>query len=377
MKNFVVFLYILFLSIFTIFSYVFLDPHITQLKNIFTDFSFDQRILTTFFYISLVVIFFIFYSIFIWLTVRRKINTKDVIRLVIITVLILFFSYPVMLSYDILNYIATSKISFFYHENPYVIMPIEIPGDSLFSFMHAANKIALYGPFWILITGIPYFLGFGNLLLTLFSFKIFVTAFFLGTGFLIWKISKNILPVILFSLNPLIAIETLVSGHNDIFMIFLVLLSFFLLMKKKLGLAIFFFTSSILIKYTTLFLIPVFLFVVWKTIKKSEINWDKIFYYSSLLMMLGFFLSPFREEIYPWYAIWFLPFVFLISKKKMLLYLSILLSFGLLFRYVPYMFSGTHAGLTPLFKSIVTFVPPSLILFYYIYKKLWGKIYSR
>lgn len=378
MKNFVVFLYILFLSIFTIFSYAFLDPHIIQLKSIFTDFSFNQRILTTFFYISQVIIFFIFYGIFIWFGVRKKIEIKDVIKLIMITTLILFFSYPVMLSYDILNYIATSKILFLYRENPYVIMPIEIQGDLLFSFMHAANKIALYGPFWLLITGIPHFLGFDNLLLTLFSFKIFITAFYLGTVYLVWKISKNILPVILFSLNPLIAIETLVSGHNDIFMIFLVLFSFFLLMRKKLGLAIFFFTASVLIKYTTLLLIPVFLFIVWKTIKKHEINWDKIFYYSSLLMTIAFLLSPIREEIYPWYAIWFLPFVFLIYKKKILLFVSVFLSFGLLFRYVPFMLLGTYAGITPLIKSIATFVPVTLICFYIILKmKLWERIFSR
>jgi len=377
MKNFIIFLYILFLSILTVFSYAFLDPNITALKKLFIDFAFDQRVFTTIFYISLVVIFFIFYGIFLWLGIRKKIHAKDVIRLTAITVIVLFFSYPVMLSYDILNYIATSKVLFFYQENPYVIMPIEIAGDSLFSFMHAANKVALYGPFWVLITGIPHFLGFGNLLLTLYSFKIFIAIFYLGTAFIIWKISKNIIPVILFSLNPLIAIETLVSGHNDIVMIFLALFSFFLLTKKKVFIAVLFFILSIFIKYSTILLIPVFLYALWKIVKKKEINWKTIFYFSAFCMLAGFLLSPLREEIYSWYAIWFLPFVFLIPDKKILLYVSVSLSFGLLFRHVPYMFSGTHAGLTPLFKSIVTFVPASLVLLYFIYKKLWEKIYSR
>ena len=377
MKNFLTFPYILFLSTFTIFSYAFLDPNITQLRKLFTDFAFDQRVLATVFYISLVVIFFIFYGIFLWLSIRKKIHAKDVIGLTVITVMVLFFSYPVMLSYDILNYIATSKVLFFYRENPYVIMPIEIAGDSLFSFMHAANKVALYGPFWVLIAGIPHFLGFGNLLLTLFSFKIFIAIFYLGTAFLIWKMSKNIIPVILFSLNPLIIIETLVSGHNDIVMIFLTLLSFFFLTKKKVFFAVLFFILSILIKYSTILLIPVFLYALWKIVEKKEINWKTIFYFSALCMLAGFLLSPLREEIYSWYAIWFLPFVFLIPERKILLYVSVSLSFGLLFRNVPYMFSGTHAGLTPLFKSIAAFVLPSLVLLYFIYKKLWGKISSR
>lgn len=377
MKNLAISLYVLFLSIFTIFSYAFLDPNITDLKKIFTDYAFDQRALTTVFYIVSVVIFFIFYGIFVWLGIRKKIDIKDVIKLIGITFAVLFFSYPVMLSYDILNYIATSKVLFFYQENPYIIMPIEFAGDSLFSFMHAANKVVLYGPFWVLATGVPYFLGFGSLLLTLFSFKLFISFFYLGTVFLIWKMSKNIIPIILFSLNPLVVIESLVSSHNDIVMMFLTLLSFFLLTKKKVFLAIIFFILSILIKYTTILLLPVFLYSLLRIVRKKEINWKNIFYFSSILMYIAFLLSPIREEIYPWYAIWFLLFVFLVPEKKILLYVSFLLSFGLLFRYVPYMFSGTHGGLTPIFKSIVTFGSASLILLYFSYKKLWEKISSR
>ncbi len=376
MNFLLIFIYILFLFLFTIFSYAFLDPNIIQLRKLFTDFSFDQRALTTVLYASLVVIFFIFYGTFVWLGIRKKIHARDVIRLVGITVVVLFFSYPVMLSYDIVNYMATSKVLFFYQENPYVIMPIKIAGDSLFSLMHAANKIALYGPFWVILSGIPYFLGFGNLLFTLFSFKFFIVFFYLGTAFLIWKMSKNIVSVILFSLNPLIIIETLVSGHNDIVMIFLVLLSFFFLTKKKVFFAVLFFILSILIKYSTILLLPVFLYALWKIAEKREINWKTIFYNSSLCMLAGFLLSPLREEIYSWYALWFLPFVFLALNRKLLL-ISIAFSFGLLFRYIPFMLFGTHAGLTPIIKTSVTFIPAGLVLFYFVVKKIWGKISFR
>jgi len=278
-----------------------------------------------------------------------------------------------MLSYDIFNYITTSKVLFFYHENPYLVMPIEFAGDSLLAFTHAANKIALYGPIWVSLTGIPYLFGFGNFILTLFSFKIFIIIFYFLTVFLVWKMSKNIISVILFSLNPLVVIETLVSGHNDIVMLFLALFSFFLLIKRKVFFAILFLALSILIKYSTILLLPIFSYALWKIIEKREVNWRTIFYFSALLMFVGFLLSPIREEIYPWYAIWFLSFIFLIPEKKILVFISIAFSFGLLFRYVPYMFFGTYAGLTPLFKLIATFTPASLVLLYFFYKKLCGK----
>jgi len=365
MKKIIIPLYGAFLLLFSIFSYAFVDPNLSYLKDFYSDFAFSNRLLTTIFYAFSIVIFFVFYSVFIYLGVKKKLSFKDVFVLLGITIGILFFSYPAMLSYDIFNYIATSKVYFFYQENPYVVMPFEFIGDPLLSFTHAANKIALYGPLWIFLTGIPYFLGFGNFIITLFSFKFFIAIFYLGTISLIWKMSKNIIPVILFSLNPLVVIETLISGHNDIVMIFFVLLSFFLLTKKKVFFAVLFFILSILIKYSTILLLPVFLYAIWKIAEKKEINWKTIFYFSSLLMYIAFLLSPIREEIYPWYAIWFIPFAFLVPDKKILLYTSITFSFSLLLRYTPYMLTGTYAGQTPFIKEIVSFIPPVLVFIYY------------
>lgn len=377
MKKFIIFLYCIFLLLFSIFSYTFVDPNLSYLKAVYSDFAFSNRALATIFYIFFVFLFFIFYGIFLWLGIKKRLSIREIFLLVFITSGILFFSYPAMLSYDIFNYVATSKVLLFYHENPYVVMPIELSGEPLLSFMHAANKIALYGPFWIVLAGIPYFLGFGNFIITLFSFKFFIILSYLGTVFLVWKISKNVISLILFALNPLIIIETLVSGHNDITMIFLIISSYFLLMNKKTFLGILLFILSILIKYTTILLLPILLYVLWKKIKRREVNWNNIFFCSSLLMLIAFLLSPVREEIYPWYAIWFLSFSFLVPNKKILLYISLAFSFGLLFRYVPFMLSGTHAGLTPIIKSAVTFLPPFLVLFYSIIKKkIWESLYQ-
>jgi len=191
MKKITFILYGIFLLLFSIFSYAFIDPNLFYLKDIYTGLAFSNRLLTTIFYISSIIIFFVFYGIFIYLGIKKKISLKEICVLLGITIVGLIFSYPAMLSYDIFNYIATSKVLFFYHENPYLIMPIEFIGDPLLAFTHAANKIALYGPFWILLTGAPYLFGFGNFVITLFSFKIFVAFFYLLTIFLIWKMSKK------------------------------------------------------------------------------------------------------------------------------------------------------------------------------------------
>lgn len=364
MSNKVIFLYGLFLFVVIFLSYTFIEVRV--FRTIFSGFASENRITASTFFLLMLSFFFSFYTFFVTKIATNKINISKVWGIIFLSSFILLFSYPAMLSHDIFNYFATAKVAFYYHENPYVVMPIEIAGDPLFDIMHAANKTALYGPAWILLTAIPHVIGFQSLVFTLLSFKIFIIAFYLATTFLIWKLSKNLQSVALFALNPLVIIETLVSSHNDIVMMFFVLSSFFLIQKNKKVLSFVFFLISILIKYATFFLLPTFLYVFW--IKKAEINWQKIYGYSLVLMLIVFFLSPIREEIYPWYAIWFLTFTSLINKKKINV-LAAVFSFSLLLRYVPFMLLGTYAGVTPFIKTGVTFILPLLLLLYYSIKK--------
>jgi len=376
MNKILFFLYAITLFAFLIFSYVFVDYNFLYLKNFYTGFSVANREITTFIYIAFVLILFIFYFLFLSLARQKKLNMNHLKQLIGISLVTLFFSYPAMLSYDIFNYTTTAKVLFSYHENPYIVMPIEFIGDPSLLYTRAANKIALYGPVWIISSGIPYLLSFGNFLVTLFNFKLFTALFYAGSLYLIWKISRNIFSVSIFALNPLVLIETLVSSHNDIVMMFLAVLSLVLLMRKKIALAIIFFIFSILIKYATLFLVPVFIYVVIKTVRKEQINWEKVFSTSAIFMGIIFLLSAFREEIYPWYAIWVLIFTSLTPNKKIILYLSLAFSFSLLLRYIPAMYTGSYFGSTPFIKTWVTFIPPLSVLAYlFVKNKTWKKLF--
>lgn len=371
MKRGVIAAYSVFLMIFTFFSYLFIDANLSYFHSFYTGFIFDNRRLTTFAYVSLIAIFFVFYFLFWRMYLKKSFGKKDIEWIIGITSFILLLSYPAMLSYDIFNYIFTAKVLYFYKENPYIIMPIQFAGDPLLAFTHAANKISLYGPSWIGITGLPYVLGLGNFILTVLNFKLVAAFFYLATSWIIYKISKDLLPVIIFSLNPLVIVETLLSGHNDIAMIFFALCAIFFLSRKKMLPSFIFFLLSILIKYSTLFLSPIFLYVALLQRNKKSVNWDKVYLFSAILMTTAFLLSPLREEIYPWYAIWFLPFAVL-QKNKLILYISISLSFSLLFRYVPFMLLGTHLYPTPIIKTLMTFVPPLIVLLWRtLNKKLW------
>lgn len=369
MKKIFLLSYIFFLFLVVIFSYSFIDPNLFYLKRYVPDFLFFSPQVKTILYIAMVIIFFIFYGGWIFLLKRGVLKQREVFFGVYLTVALLFFSYSAMLSHDIFNYIATAKILFFYRENPYLIMPIEFLRDPLLLFMHAANKTALYGPLWILLTGVPYLLGLGNFILILFLFKGLVVTFFLGTVFLLKKMTKDTMGLALFVFNPLVVIETLISNHNDIVMMFFVILAFALFRKRRFFLSLLSLLLSILIKFATVFLIPVFLLTLWEVKRGKKVSEHRPFALGLLAMIIIFTLSPLREEMYPWYAIWLLVFLPFLYTRTVLRVLLIALSFGLLFRYVPYMFLLTHFGISPFLKVLVTLIPLIAVGLYYLVLK--------
>src|SRR5258708_26615993 len=100
--------------------------------------------------------------------------------------------------------------------------------------------------------------------------------------------------------------ESLVSGHNDIFMMFFALLSLYLLSKgEKIKASIYLF-FSILVKYATVFLVPVFVYEFWKIVKIKSIHLGTTYFLVSFSMFAIFFLSPISNEVYLWYGLWFL-----------------------------------------------------------------------
>ena len=357
--NIVISVFILTLVIFSIFTYSFVDINLSYLKSLYTGLYLNNRFLLSIVYSILIFILF-GCSYFLLTNIGRlKVNIN---RMILFIVLAAIFAYPAALTFDIFNYMTTAKVTFLYQENPYIIYPIEFLNDPYLAFTRAANKTALYGPFWILLTGIPQFVGFGNFVLTLFSFKALIALFYIGTVYLMRKIDKT--AALFFALNPLVIIESLVSSHNDIVMIFFALLSFYFFFQKKHVFSFLSIFGSVLIKPATLFLPPIYLGMIKDRIIAKKINQEKAFKYSAILMFLIFLLSPLREELYPWYAVWFIVFTAFLHKNKFLQNLVLVFSLGLMLRYIPYMATGSYFGSTPIIRNILMITPVLLFLIY-------------
>lgn len=354
-------LYGIILIVFTILSWGFVDanaplPKITALHPVI----YFKTLYPTAWYTFTVAILFGWYFWILQKVKRGQLVSKHVWHLVFVTVAILVWAYPA-LSNDIFNYIATAKVTFQYRENPYIIMPIDISGEPMLGFLHAANKVALYGPVWILMSAIPHYLGVGNLLVTMFMFKLFITAWYLILCYLIWIASgKKSWSLAFFALNPLVTLSTLGDAHNDVVMMALAMAAFLLVKRRQYAVGVSLFMSSIFIKGATIFLVPVFFWCLYTVWGKRTPSWQRIWYWASVAMYVTFFLSPIREEMYAWYFIWPLTFLALLEKPTILHVASYGFSLGLMLRVIPFLYTRSWSGATPTVKKIVTFVPPAI-----------------
>ncbi len=339
------FIYFFSLIILAVFSYGFIDPH---LSRVFPYVVYDYRQTATILFFALLLVLFSFYLYFL------KHHPKTWV--IIAAAVILVFSYPA-LTYDLFNYITTAKVAFTHGENPYVVMPVEIPNEPNLAFTRAANKFALYGPVWLLFTAIPHFMGAGNVWLTIIAFKLMNAVVYLGFSYFIWRMTKNLTNVIFFALNPLVLIEVLMNGHNDIYMMVLALLGIWLWQRGKKIHGLIALVASWFIKGATLPLI----FVMNKSLVWSY--W--------ILAAVFFILAPIREELYPWYAVWLVTTASLLPLKshRFIFWFTIVLSFALELRHLPYMWMGYYEGPGPMLRLVLTVVPVVAFLVWHVWIK--------
>lgn len=267
-------------------------------------FGFFQRSLSAY---SFAIIFFLLFSLYLYfLFFSKKITPKLLFVIVIGTFAILVFSYNAF-SYDLFNYIFDAKILTFYNQNPYLFKPLDFMGDPLLSFMRWTHRVYPYGPSWLALTVPLSFMGSNIFLVTFFLFKLMIGLTYLGSAFLIYKISELVSPdnkifnTVFFALNPLVLVEGLVSAHNDFPLIFFALLSFYLFIKKKKVFSLVSLVFSIGIKYLSFILLPIFGYLIYLENKKVKINWDKIFLLSLTLSFVTLALVSYRTTFQPWY----------------------------------------------------------------------------
>lgn len=312
---------------------------IQSLEKWFQQIGYFQRPLSTYIFITIVLLMSLFYCYL--LKISEKLKEKEVWVLIFATSIILLLSYNAF-SYDLFNYIFDAKIIVHYHQNPFLHKALDFPGDPMLSFMHWTHRNFPYGPLWLVLTVPLVFLGFGYLIPTLILFKLLMVGAYIGSCYFLYKILRKtnnnsvLFGLILFAFNPLVIIESLVSAHLDIVMIFFSLWGINFLVENKTLSSFALVMVSGAVKFATFALIPILL--IKRLVKK--ISWDMFFVLCLILMLSTTVLASMRTNFQPWYLLTAIPFCSLLAKKSFIVIPGMIISIFALLEYVPFLYNG-------------------------------------
>lgn len=328
-------------------------PFFYQFEKAFQYIGYFNRPLSTLLYLFILVCLTSFYLVLLKITAKGKLERSFIWKLIFASVIFLIFSYSAF-SYDIFNYVFDAKIITHYHANPYLHDALNYPGDPMLAFMHWTHRVYPYGPVWLLLTVPLSFIGFQLFLPTFFLFKFLMAASYVGSLFFIGKIFQKVRPerepfgLVFFGLNPLVLIESLVSAHIDIVMMFFLLMAFYYLINKRY---LFSYSSLILsigVKFLTGLLLLVALFISYWQYAKKKVNWELFFGVSIVLLSSGvWFESRQSGNFQPWYLLAPLSFASFLSHKYYVFIPAVIISILSLLLYVPYLYLGNWNSPVP------------------------------
>jgi hypothetical protein len=359
-----------------LYSFVQIDLSLTIsrvefLQNIvrsFQQIGYFQRPLSTALYVCILILLFIFYGVFLYLSKKKILQKKYIWVLLGISAVLLTFSYTAF-SYDIFNYIFDAKIITHYHQNPYLQKALDYPHDPMLSFMRWTHRVYPYGPVWLGLTVPLSFIGLQFFLPTYFLFKFLMTAAFLGSCYFIGKILQKVAPerevlgLVLFGLNPLVLIESLVSSHLDIVMMFFSLWALYVFIKNRFLLSYGLLILSIGIKFVTVFIAPIFLLLQLWLKRGQKINWEIAIVMMLIPMIIGVILETTRGNFQAWYLLAVMPFAAFLAHRYYIVIPAFIISFFAMLTYVPFFFTGNWDPPIPTLLSDIYLFSYSLSFF--------------
>ncbi len=385
------------LIVYAVFSYTLTAPNLIltswppywQFQTWMWQHFFNNRQLLGYSYLGLITALVASYGLILWWLKQHQSRLKNVKwYLPLLAALPLLLANP-SLSYDLFNYLFNAKMVVVYQANPHVQTALDFAQDDWVRFMHNTHTPAPYFYGWTALSILPYLLGMGKLLTTLISFKLFS---YLSLILLAWVLKNRVWSQhndndslfwyfgLLF--NPLLLIEVLGNGHNDLWMMVPAVAALMMVVKRPSFLKIFgsliLLLISISIKLATLVLAPIWLLLILSNsalfqnllrslpqlLTKLESwavkNWAGL---SSIGLFLPL-LTARSKQFLPWYLIWSLVWLPLMNQKwRFWQVILSLFSIAALYRYLPFLLAGSYEDPVTLQQLLITWIPPVIAAF--------------
>lgn len=270
---------------------------------------------------------------------------------------VLWCSMPPIFSGDLMEHLLRGRILGVYHLNPYRSVPGEFPNDLLYPYSVWREATHVYGPILVYTQALPGLIFKHSILGMTWSYKLFYFACQLITSYYFWKIIDKFSPVksvpqfLLFALNPLLIISTLIDGHPDIVMLCFTVMSVYFLFAKRPTLTFLLWSCAFLTKYTVIILLPILVIVSVKREWEGRKAFPWIFVLKQAFINLAFMAVLFAPVWTGW------------DTFKVPLKMS-----GLFYtNTIPYLvhqaLQAVHLNITP--QAVKVFVTASYLIFYF------------
>jgi hypothetical protein len=174
--------------------------------------------------------------------------------------LILVWLYPVTAT-DVFQYVVRARLRLVYGANPMVITPDHFPQEPYLPFLGEwVSKLSPYGPAWeLLAEGVAAALGALDIISGALAYKAVALIFYLAcSGLIAWMRRGDAQAVYFFAWNPLVLLQSVGNGHNDVVMLAGVLLGLALWERRWWPGAVVALALATLIKAAALLLVPLF-----------------------------------------------------------------------------------------------------------------------
>ncbi|NUM25920.1 MAG: glycosyltransferase family 39 protein [Candidatus Buchananbacteria bacterium] len=203
---------------------------------------------------------------------------------------------------DFYHYFFEDIVIVKYQQNPYFVAPLNVPHEPLAVLSGWQFLPAQHGPARFLLTVPAAWLSQGSIVIGIFLYKVIFAVFTALSAWLAYQIARQFDPAkaifiyLLCAWNPLILFGTFAGGGTDILLVFWLLAAVYLAIKERPVLAIAALGLSVLIKYVTILLVPIFLIYFWRRQSTTGAKLKVAAYQTAtlVLMTLGFF-APFWQ----------------------------------------------------------------------------------
>jgi alpha-1,6-mannosyltransferase len=164
------------------------------------------------------------YGIGLW--AARRLEHPLAVPLLIVVAPVLFAAvllpgYP-LLSNDIFKYVFDGRILAVYHDNPFVRVPSDYPDDRFYDLVYWKAVVNAHGPLWRVFEAASAQVGSESCVRSVVAMKVWPVLAYGGTTAALFLLLSRLLPgqavfaTIVFAWNPLVLLEALQNGHNDV-----------------------------------------------------------------------------------------------------------------------------------------------------------------